>query len=140
MNIFSKLIFLYVVLYLGVNLVVNFYVVLYLGVSWTLLHEMDYLKYLSARRDYIKLPEGALTNATRLRWWQPFTMTSGLVTPNLQRAQWAIDNILVGGADINPSILFDTFDDGTECLISFYKFLIYRDMYRKKALATSRVV
>ncbi|XP_062860161.1 reelin [Trichomycterus rosablanca] len=81
------------------------------GVSWTLLHEMDYLKYVSVRRDYIKLPEGALTNATRLRWWQPFTMSSGLVTPNLQRAQWALDNILVGGADINPSTLFDTFDD-----------------------------
>uniref|UniRef100_A0AAR2JNE6 Reelin n=1 Tax=Pygocentrus nattereri TaxID=42514 RepID=A0AAR2JNE6_PYGNA len=81
------------------------------GVSWTLLHEMDYLKYVSVRRDYIILPEGALTNATRLRWWQPFTVSSGLVTPNLGRAQWALDNILVGGSDINPSTLLDTFDD-----------------------------
>ncbi|KAF6718752.1 Reelin [Oryzias melastigma] len=81
------------------------------GVSWTLLHEMDYLKYVSVRRDYIVLPEGALTNATRLRWWQPFTISSGLATPSLERAQWAIDNILVGGSDINPSALFDTFDD-----------------------------
>lgn len=82
------------------------------GVSWTLLHEMDYLKYVSVRRDYIVLPEGALTNATRLRWWQPLTISSGLATPSLERAQWAIDNILVGGSDINPSTLLDTFDDG----------------------------
>ncbi|XP_068578627.1 reelin-like isoform X1 [Cebidichthys violaceus] len=81
------------------------------GVSWTLLHEMDYLKYVSVRRDYIVLPEGALTNATRLRWWQPFTISSGLATPSLERAQWAIDNILVGGSDINPPTLLDTFDD-----------------------------
>lgn len=82
------------------------------GVSWSLLHEMDYLKYVSVRRDYIVLPEGALTNATRLRWWQPFTISSGLAAPSLERAQWAIDNILVGGSDINPSTLLDTFDDG----------------------------
>ncbi|XP_061108680.1 reelin [Conger conger] len=81
------------------------------GVSWTLLHEMDYLKYVSVRRDYIVLPEGALSNATRLRWWQPFTMSSGLATPSPERAQWALDNVLVGGSDINPSTLLDTFDD-----------------------------
>ncbi|KAG7267027.1 hypothetical protein CRUP_004162 [Coryphaenoides rupestris] len=81
------------------------------GVSWSLLHEMDYLKYVSVRRDYIVLPEASLTNATRLRWWQPFTVSSGLASPSLERAQWAIDNILVGGSDINPSTLLDTFDD-----------------------------
>lgn len=73
---------------------------------------MDYLKYVSVRRDYIVLPERSLTNATRLRWWQPFTISSGLATPSLERAQWAIDNILVGGSDINPPTLLDTFDDG----------------------------
>ena len=73
---------------------------------------MDYLKYVSVRRDYIVLPEQSLTNATRLRWWQPFTISSGLATPSLERAQWAIDNILVGGSDINPPTLLDTFDDG----------------------------
>ncbi|XP_064807239.1 reelin-like isoform X2 [Oncorhynchus masou masou] len=81
------------------------------GVSWTLLHEMDYLKYVSVRRDYIVLPEGALSNTTRLRWWQPFSISSGLASPGLERAQWAVDNILVGGSDINPSTLLDTFDD-----------------------------
>lgn len=82
------------------------------GVSWSMLHEMDYLKYVSVRRDYIVLPPASLTNATRLRWWQPFTVSSGLASPSLERAQWAIDNILVGGSDINPSMLLDTFDDG----------------------------
>uniref|UniRef100_A0A671L3B4 Reelin n=1 Tax=Sinocyclocheilus anshuiensis TaxID=1608454 RepID=A0A671L3B4_9TELE len=81
------------------------------GVSWTLLHEMDYLKYVSVRRDYIVLPETALTNATRLRWWQPFSLLSGLVRSSAERAQWALDNILVGGSDINPSTLLDAFDD-----------------------------
>lgn len=84
--------------------------------SWTLLHEMDYLKYVSVRRDYIVLPEAALTNATRLRWWQPFTVSSGLASPSLERAQWAVDNILVGGSDINPSTLLDNFDDG-QCVL-----------------------
>lgn len=58
------------------------------------------------------LPEGALTNATRLRWWQPYKVSSALVTPNLDRAQWALDNILIGGSEINPSMLLDTFDEG----------------------------
>lgn len=58
------------------------------------------------------LPETALTNATRLRWWQPFSLLSGLVRSSAERAQWALDNILVGGSDINPSTLLDTFDDG----------------------------
>lgn len=82
------------------------------GVSWTLLHEMDYLKYASVRRDYIELPERALTNSTRLRWWQPFALSAGLVRSAAERAQWALDNIQVGGSDINPSMLLDTFDDG----------------------------
>lgn len=84
------------------------------GVSWTLLHEMDYLKYVSARRDYIALPGEALSNATRLRWWQPFVISSGLATPSMERAQWALDNVQVGGSDINPSTLLDTFDDGED--------------------------
>ncbi|TRY95474.1 hypothetical protein DNTS_000445 [Danionella cerebrum] len=81
------------------------------GVSWRLLHELDFLKYSSVRRDYIELPEQALTNSTRLRWWQPFTLNAGLVRPSSERAAWALDNIMVGGSDINPSSLIDTFDD-----------------------------
>uniref|UniRef100_A0A8C6XTW2 Reelin n=1 Tax=Naja naja TaxID=35670 RepID=A0A8C6XTW2_NAJNA len=81
------------------------------GISWTLLHEMDYQKYISIRHDYILLPEKALTNTTRLRWWQPFVINNGIVVSGFDRAQWALDNILIGGAEINPSQLVDTFDD-----------------------------
>ncbi|XP_053261694.1 reelin [Podarcis raffonei] len=81
------------------------------GVSWTLLHEMDYQKYISIRHDYILLPEDALTNTTRLRWWQPFVINNGIVVSGFDRAQWALDNVLIGGAEINPSQLVDTFDD-----------------------------
>lgn len=73
---------------------------------------MDYQKYISVRHDYILLPEDALTNTTRLRWWQPFVISNGLVVSGVERAQWALDNILIGGAEINPSQLVDTFDDG----------------------------
>ncbi|KAB0375952.1 hypothetical protein FD755_012595, partial [Muntiacus reevesi] len=81
------------------------------GITWSLLHEMDYQKYISVRHDYILLPEEALTNTTRLRWWQPFVISNGLVVSGVERAQWALDNILIGGAEINPSQLVDTFDD-----------------------------
>ncbi|ETE68854.1 Reelin, partial [Ophiophagus hannah] len=75
------------------------------GISWSLLHEMDYQKYISIRHDYILLPEKALTNTTRLRWWQPFVINNGIVVSGFDRAQWALDNILIGGAEINPSQL-----------------------------------
>lgn len=73
---------------------------------------MDYQKYVDVRYDYILLPEHAQTNTTRLRWWQPFTVSNSFVVPGPDRAQWALDNILIGGAEINPSQLVDTFDDG----------------------------
>ncbi|KAL8219318.1 UNVERIFIED_CONTAM: hypothetical protein K2H54_018999 [Gekko kuhli] len=72
---------------------------------------MDYQKYISIRHDYILLPEDALTNTTRLRWWQPFVINNGIVVSSFDRAQWALDNVLIGGAEINPSQLIDTFDD-----------------------------
>lgn len=52
-------------------------------------------------------------------------MTSnGLVVSGVERAQWALDNILIGGAEINPSQLVDTFDDGKNfvSLLSAYVF------------------
>lgn len=87
-------------------------VFVFIGITWTLLHEMDFQKYISVRHDYILLPEDALTNTTRLRWWQPFVISNGIVVAGVERAQWALDNILIGGAEINPSQLVDTFDDG----------------------------
>ncbi|KAJ6666292.1 hypothetical protein lerEdw1_000564 [Lerista edwardsae] len=70
-----------------------------------------------AKHDYVLLPEDALTNTTRLRWWQPFVINSGVVVSGSDRAQWALDNVLIGGAEINPSQLVDTFDDGDDCSV-----------------------
>ncbi|XP_051890268.1 reelin isoform X1 [Pristis pectinata] len=81
------------------------------GITWNLLHEMDYQKYISVRQDYVLLPEDAHTNTTRLRWWQPFVVLNGLMVASSDRAQWALDNILIGGSEINPSQLMDSFDD-----------------------------
>lgn len=90
-----------------------------------MLHEMDYQKYISIRHDYILLPEEALTNTTRLRWWQPFVINNGIVVSGSDRAQWALDNVLIGGAEINPSQLVDTFDDGkSQVLITFLTLLV----------------
>lgn len=77
-----------------------------------MLHEMDYQKYISVRQDYVLLPEEAHTNTTRLRWWQPFVVQNSLMVASTDRAQWALDNILIGGSEINPSQLMDFFDDG----------------------------
>lgn len=92
----------------------------FVGITWTLLHEMDFQKYISVRHDYILLPEDALTNTTRLRWWQPFVISNGIVVSGVERAQWALDNILIGGAEINPSQLVDTFDDGKKKALSSF--------------------
>lgn len=97
---------------------------------------MDYQKYISVRHDYILLPEGGSYQHLRLRWWQPFVISNGLVVSEW-RAQWALDNILIGGAEINPSQLVDTFDDGKEqtlsnlpC-VSFVCLCLYMDYYMK---------
>uniref|UniRef100_A0A4W3ITL7 Reelin n=1 Tax=Callorhinchus milii TaxID=7868 RepID=A0A4W3ITL7_CALMI len=82
------------------------------GITWHLLHEMDYQKYISVRQDYVLLPENAHSNTTRLRWWQPFLILNGQAVSSAERAQWALDNVLIGGSEINPSQLMDSFDDG----------------------------
>lgn len=102
-----------------------------IGITWTLLHEMDYQKYISVRHDYILLPEDALTNTTRLRWWQPFVISNGLVVSGVERAQWALDNILIGGAEINPSQLVDTFDDGKD-FVSLCLLMSLGELLREK--------
>uniref|UniRef100_A0A4W3JKV5 Reelin n=1 Tax=Callorhinchus milii TaxID=7868 RepID=A0A4W3JKV5_CALMI len=81
------------------------------GITWHLLHEMDYQKYISVRQDYVLLPENAHSNTTRLRWWQPFLILNGQAVSSAERAQWALDNVLIGGSEINPSQLMDSFDD-----------------------------
>ncbi|XP_071486224.1 reelin-like [Diadema antillarum] len=75
------------------------------GISWRLLKELDYQQYPTPKHEYIPLPVEARTWATQIRWWQP------LDTHRIQ-AQWALDNIYIGGSEINPSTLLESFEDG----------------------------
>ncbi|XP_078679043.1 reelin-like [Branchiostoma floridae x Branchiostoma belcheri] len=80
------------------------------GITWTLLHELDHEHYTSPQQDYITLPAEARTASTRLRWWQPVGRRNQHVSIDDPMAEWALDDIMVGGADINPSSLWETFE------------------------------
>ncbi|XP_022095907.1 reelin-like [Acanthaster planci] len=85
------------------------------GISWSLLAELYYEHYTNPQRDYFTLPAAARTQATRLRWWQP--------VGDGQRAQWALDDIYIGGSEINPTHLRESFNLGlTETLWDFYPY------------------
>ena len=75
------------------------------GIAWRTLHVLDHSRYLPARTDYLPLPLRARTHSTRLRWWQPPPLGSTHPHP-----QWAIDNVLIGGLEINPSVFQQSFD------------------------------
>ena len=53
----------------------------------------------------IKLPDSARTIGTRFSWWQPSH-------PGVNQADWAIDNILIGGSKNLQTTLSDNFDSG----------------------------
>eukprot|EP00058_Branchiostoma_floridae_P011776 XP_002597264.1 hypothetical protein BRAFLDRAFT_66399 [Branchiostoma floridae] len=80
------------------------------GITWILLHELDHEHYTSPQQDYITLPPEARTASTRLRWWQPVGRRNQHVSIDDPMAEWALDDIMVGGADINPSSLWETFE------------------------------
>ncbi|XP_038061332.1 reelin-like [Patiria miniata] len=85
------------------------------GISWILLAELDYERYTTPQRHYFTLPAAARTQATRLRWWQP--------VGNGRRAQWALDDVYIGGSEINPTHLTESFNVGlTEALWDFYPY------------------
>lgn len=52
-----------------------------------------------------KLPKGARKNGVRIRWWQP--RHSGK-----SRADWIIDEIVIGGKEVNPNEVNDDFGAG----------------------------
>ncbi|XP_071817155.1 reelin-like isoform X2 [Apostichopus japonicus] len=86
------------------------------GVTWTTLHELDFSAYTTPQLVYLTMPLGARTKATRVRWWQPWHQ--GRPT-----AQWAIDSILIGGSEINPTSLEDSFDrQPDDSLWTFYPY------------------
>jgi hypothetical protein len=43
-----------------------------------------------------ELPKGARRAGVRVRWWQPHH-------PGLGQADWALDNVFVGGKEHNPN-------------------------------------
>ena len=78
------------------------------GVEWHLLHVLDHSIYWqSPRHDYILLSRAARTASTRLRWWQRLQDET---TNSDRRLGWSLDNVHVGGMDIGPSRLWETFE------------------------------
>ncbi|CAH1782623.1 unnamed protein product [Owenia fusiformis] len=74
------------------------------GITWHGLHILDYASYATPKKDYIPLPQQARTKSTRIRWWQP------LSKQNTTQSIWALDNIYIGGTEINPHELIEDFD------------------------------
>nr|XP_026690434.1 reelin [Ciona intestinalis] len=82
------------------------------GISWHMLNELDYLSYNTSTYDYITLPLNARTNSTRLLWWQPYIIDhkTGLVMMGTDRAGWAIENVYIGGNEVNSPKLEYNFE------------------------------
>ena len=78
------------------------------GISWKTLKFLDESSFTSAHRFYIRLPAAAATEATQVRWWQPVS------TATKPAAVWSLDNIFIGGSDINPSELWEEFENSTD--------------------------
>ncbi|KAH9493210.1 hypothetical protein Btru_022282, partial [Bulinus truncatus] len=77
------------------------------GIVWQTLHTLSPQRYWPARSDYILLPASARSNNSLIRWIQAESppMTS-------HRVHWAVDDVFIGGWEINPSEYHQTFDDG----------------------------
>ena len=77
------------------------------GITWHLLHVLDHSMYWRAPHyDYIPLPLGARTRYTRFRWWQ---LEEGN-DPDQRPVSWAIDDVYIGGREINAAHMQDDFN------------------------------
>ncbi|XP_060065663.1 reelin-like [Ylistrum balloti] len=76
------------------------------SLHWDTLHVLDYASYQDVKKDYVLLPQGARTESTKVRWWQPLTEGYSQNGP-----QWEIDEVYIGGTEINPSEIQVSFDD-----------------------------
>ncbi|GFO21736.1 reelin [Plakobranchus ocellatus] len=77
------------------------------GVGWTTLHTLSPERYSSNRRDYIPLPLFARTDNSLVRWVQAALPSNSLTST---RVHWAIDDVFVGGKEINPADYAQTFN------------------------------
>ncbi|GAB1600886.1 reelin [Argonauta hians] len=87
------------------------------GIIWHTLYTLDYQYYQQPKTDYLKLPIHARTGSTRIRWWQPMPRRNFELFPS-----WALDNVYIGGSEINPSILWLNFTEGMHELWSNWEF------------------
>lgn len=79
------------------------------GITWHTLHILDHRSYWAhARHDYIPLPLHARTRNTRVRWWQLLGVEDS--TP----MGWTLDNVYIGGSEINPSHLYEDFEGAVD--------------------------
>lgn len=76
------------------------------GITWETLHILTPGYYWPKKRDYISLPLESRTSQTIIRWLQRETLDS-----KQPRLHWAIDNIHIGGKEINPSDYTQSFPD-----------------------------
>ena len=78
------------------------------------MHILEPSLYTSPQRDHITLPAGARTTFTSFRWWQAIS-SGGTI-----RATWALDDIIIGGREINPSTIFEDFTDDVQRGLEFF--------------------
>ena len=79
---------------------------------------LDHASYWqSSRHDYVILPPAARTSSTRLRWWQQLRDPT---TGTDVRLGWSLDDVHIGGMEIAPSSLTETFEQLDESLWEFH--------------------
>lgn len=97
--------------------IMEYFFLYFVGIHWHTLHTLDYQEYTHPKRDYIRLPLSARTGSTRIRWWQPLNSGSFTTSPS-----WALDNVYIGGSEINPSYLWLNFTQGMNEMNSNWEF------------------
>ncbi|XP_076339324.1 reelin-like [Tachypleus tridentatus] len=82
------------------------------GIKWSLLHELHYALYSHPLYDYLLLPPEARTTSTRFRWWQAVDMSTLAEgsSNHFLGPSWALDDVYIGGSQINPSVLQEDFE------------------------------
>ncbi|KAI8771793.1 reelin [Biomphalaria glabrata] len=81
------------------------------GIVWQTLHTLSPVRYWPARNDYILLPASARAINSLIRWIQ--AESPPMTSP---RVNWAIDDVFIGGWEINPSEYQQSFDEDDHVL------------------------
>ena len=90
------------------------------GITWSLLHLLDYSDYwLAPQQDYLTLPLQARTPSTRLRWWQHHSEVAAEQAEEL--SPWTLEDVYIGGTEINPSQLYEDFEPNRTTASNHYK-------------------